>query len=126
MEFHAIPRTWNPAGNRFGLEGADEPLVAFLLIFVTSDARHDDEVTQTYKTILARVEKEAKKRRLYHPFLFANYVAQWQGVFGSYGDANRKSLAEVANVYDLERTFQCLQPGSFKISSMDRARQSKV
>ncbi|KAH8898673.1 FAD-binding domain-containing protein [Thozetella sp. PMI_491] len=124
MEFHAIPRTSNPAGNRFGLEGADGPLVAFLLIFVTSDSRHDDEVTQTQKTILARVEKEAKKRCMYHPFLFANYAAQWQDVFGSYGDHNRKFLTEVANVYDPERTFQRLQPGSFKISTLTRARQS--
>ncbi|KAH7308921.1 hypothetical protein B0I35DRAFT_453531 [Stachybotrys elegans] len=116
MEFHAIPRTSSPAGNMFGIERADGPFVAFLLIFVTTDPRHDNEVTETQKEILGRIEKEAKKRHLYHPFLFANYSAQWQEVFGSYGDANRRFLSEVANVYDPDRVFQCLQSGSFKIS----------
>ncbi|KAF5232118.1 hypothetical protein FANTH_13114 [Fusarium anthophilum] len=126
MEFHAIPRTSSPAGNTFGLEKADRPLVAFLLIFVTSDARHDEDVTQTQKTILARIEKEAKKRNLYHPFIFANYAAQWQNVFDSYGDANRKFLTEVANEYDPDRVFQRLQPGSFKINSVDSVGQAKM
>ncbi|KAG7407195.1 Bifunctional solanapyrone synthase [Fusarium oxysporum f. sp. rapae] len=126
MEFHAIPRTSSPAGNMFGLERADGPLVVFLLIFVASDARHDDEVTQTQKTILGHIEKEAKRRHLYHPFLFANYSAEWQNVFGSYGDANRKFLTEVANEYDPDRVFQCLQPGSFKISNPGSGRQAKV
>jgi hypothetical protein len=126
MEFHAIPRTTSPAGNRFGLEGADGPLVSFLLIFVTSDAQHDDEVTETLQKIIGRIEKEAKVRRLYHPFLFANYSAQWQNVFDSYGDANNKFLTDVANVYDPERVFQSLQPGSFKFNSSRRYIQAKV
>jgi FAD/FMN-containing dehydrogenase len=126
MEFHAIPQTTNPAGNRFGLEGADGPLVSFLLIFVAEDARHDPEVTQTMKTIIARVEEEAKKRGLYHPFIFANYAAEWQAVIPSYGDANRRFLTDVANVYDPEQTFQTLQSGSFKIKGLDNARQLKM
>jgi len=126
MEFHAIPRTTSPAGNRFGLEGADGPLISFLLIFTTSDAQYDNEVTETLQKILGLIESEAKKRNLYHPFLFANYSAQWQNVFDSYGEANIKFLTEVANVYDPERVFQSLQPGSFKCSSPGRVRQSKV
>lgn len=126
MEFHAIPRTSSPAGNMFGLEKAEGPLVSFLLIFTTSDARYDKEVTETQQTIIGRVEKEAKKRHLYHPFLFPNYSAQWQNVLGSFGDANTKFLTEVANVYDPDRVFQCLQPGSFKISSPGKVRQAKV
>ncbi|KXJ93628.1 hypothetical protein Micbo1qcDRAFT_220247 [Microdochium bolleyi] len=126
MEFHAIPRTTNPAGNMFGLVEADRPLVTFLLIFMSSDARQDEEVVQTQKTIIARVEKEAKKLSLYHPFLFPNYAGQWQNVFGSFGDANRRFLAEMANAYDPRQVFQTLQPGSFKVSSVDQARQSKV
>lgn len=116
MEFHAIPRSSSPAGNMFGLEGAEGPLIIFLLIFSTSDARHDGEMTETQQRILGRIKNEAKKRHLYHPFLFANYSAKWQDVFGSYGDANLSFLTEVANVYDPDRVFQCLQPGSFKIS----------
>jgi hypothetical protein len=126
MEFHAIPRTSSPAGNMFGLEGADGPLISFLLIFTTSDARHDHEVTETQQRILGRMENEAKKRHLYHPFLFANYSAQWQNVFDSYGDANTKFLTEVANVYDPDRVFQNLQPGSFKVNSSRRVRQAKA
>jgi hypothetical protein len=126
MEFHAIPRTTNPAGNMFGLEGADGPLISFLLIFVTSDAKHDNEVTETLQKIIGRVEEESKKRRLYHPFLFANYSAQWQNVIDSYGEASTKYFTEVANVYDPERVFQRLQAGSFKVGSSAKTRQAKV
>ncbi|KAF5680607.1 FAD-binding domain-containing protein [Fusarium heterosporum] len=126
MEFHAIPQSTSPAGNMFGLETADGPLVSFLLIFTTSDARYDDDVTETQQTILEKIKKEAKRRHLHHPFLFANYAAQWQDVFSSYGDTNRKFLTEIADKYDPDRVFQCLQPGSFKISSPDRARQAKA
>ncbi|KAI4944260.1 hypothetical protein J4E91_008815 [Alternaria rosae] len=126
MEFHAIPQTPSPAENRFGLEGVDGPLVSFLLIFVTSEARYDNEVTETLQKIIGLVEKEARKRNLYHPFLFANYSAQWQPVMDSYGEGNIKYLTEVANVYDPNRVFQRLQPGSFKFSSPRRAIQAKV
>lgn len=126
MEFHAIPRTTNPAGNMFGLEGADGPLISFLLIFVTSDANYDNEVTRMQQTIIRRVEEEARKRQLYHPFLFPNYSAQWQNVFDSFGEASRRYLTEVANVYDPQRVFQRLQHGSFKVSSPSRVRDAKV
>jgi hypothetical protein len=126
MEFHAIPRTTSSAGNRFGLEGADGPHVSFLLIFVTPDAQHDNEVTELLQEIIGQVEKEAKKRHLYHPFLFANYAAQWQDVVPSYGEVNNKFLSEVATVYDPERVFQSLQPGSFKFSSPGKVIQAKV
>jgi hypothetical protein len=114
MEFHAVPRTLEPADNVYGLTGAKGPLISFLLIFSTSHEQYDAEVIATQQRILEKVKEEAEKRGLYHPFLFANYAGQWQDVVGSYGASNVEYLSEVSKRYDPEQVFQRLHSGSFK------------
>lgn len=117
MEFHALPRTLSPAGNMFGLDKIEGPLISFLLIFSTKLERYNAEVIATQQRIIERVKEEAEKRGLYHNFLFANYSGEWQDVIGSYGDANVKFLSEVGKAYDSEQVFQHLHLGSFKMSA---------
>ncbi|KAK4898462.1 hypothetical protein LTR27_004059 [Elasticomyces elasticus] len=116
MELHALPRNLSPADNVFGLEQTEEQLISFLLLFTYTSEIHDEEVIITQQRIIARVRKEAEKRKLFHPFLFPNYSAQWQDVIGSFGEANVKFLQNVSKKYDPEQIFQQLQTGSFKVS----------
>ena len=123
MEFHAIPRTFSPADNVYGLDNAEEPLISFLLIFGTKLERHNAELIATQKRIIGRVQVEAERRKLYHPFLFNNYSGEWQDVIGSFGEDNLKLLSQAAEVYDPEQVFQHLQSGSYKVTGHGREKK---
>jgi len=115
LEFHALPRTLSPVDNVYGLGDTGVPWISFLLIFGTKHERHNTELIAVQKSICAKVQAEAERRGIYHPFLFSNYAGEWQDVVGSYGEETLKSLSEVAKVYDPEQVFQHLQSGSFKL-----------
>jgi len=123
MEFHALPRTFSPADNVYGLDNTEGPLISFLLIFSTSLEKHNAELIATQQRIIGRVKDEAERRSLYHPFLFSNYAGEWQDVIGSYGEQNLKFLSQVAEAYDPEQVFQQLQSGSFKVSGHSREKK---
>lgn len=122
MEFHALPRAFDPPVNVYGLRREDGPLIAVMIAFSTTDKSYDGEVIATQQRLLAKIRTEAEKRNLYHPFLFANYAGRFQDVVGSYGEENAQFLSEVAKVYDPERVFQRLQQGTFKFSDIERNR----
>lgn len=115
LEFHALPRTPNPADNVYGLDNMGQPLVSIMLAFGTVFKRHDYTLIALQQRILGKIKEVAQQRGLYHPFLFANYAGPFQDVVGSYGNNNVKFLREVADEYDPSGVFQRLQPGGFKI-----------
>ncbi len=58
---------------------------------------------------------EEKKMGLYHRYIYQNYAAASQDVFGGYGEENRQRLLEIQRRYDPEGVFSRLQPGVFKV-----------
>lgn len=115
LEFHALPRSPKPHDNMYGLENESRPLVSIMLAFATVDKRYDFMLFALQDRILGRIRDAAEQRGLFHPFLFANYAGPFQDVTGSYGEANRRILREIAMEYDPEGVFQRLQPGGFKL-----------
>lgn len=122
MEYHALPRAFDPPNNVYGIGKGDGPLISLMIAFSTTDERYDDEVIATQQCLLRKIRAEAEKRNLYHPFLFANYAGRFQDVMGSYGSKNAQFLSEMARVYDPEQIFQHLQQGTFKVNDLVQTR----
>ncbi|EXL66327.1 hypothetical protein FOPG_17493 [Fusarium oxysporum f. sp. conglutinans race 2 54008] len=115
LEFHAVPRSRNPADNAYNLPEDNKPLIVLMIAFGSPYRRYDYEVIHAQQCIIEKIKAEAKSRGLYHPFLFANYAGPFQDVLGSYGEQSLTALSEAANQYDPDQVFQNLQPGSFKL-----------
>jgi hypothetical protein len=65
--------------------------------------------------MVARANATAYAQGLGNAFLYQNYAAAEQDVFGSYGAANLARLRAVSRKYDPARVWQILQPGYFKV-----------
>jgi hypothetical protein len=55
--------------------------------------------------IMDKVISVAKKRGLYHPFIYQNYSGAGQSVFEGFGTENRARLSEIQKKYDPEGVF---------------------
>ena len=64
---------------------------------------------------IARIEALAKEMGVYHPFIYQNYAAKGQNVFGGYKPENRERLQKISKKYDPRGTFTRLQPGYFNL-----------
>ncbi|KAF4333054.1 FAD-binding domain protein [Fusarium beomiforme] len=124
LEFHAVPRSRNPADNAYNLPEDNKPLIVLMIAFGSPYRRYDYDVIHAQQCIIEKIKAEAKSRGLYHPFLFANYAGPFQDVLGSYGEQSLTALSEAANQYDPDHVFQNLQPGSFKLGV--RGQSSKM
>ncbi len=63
-------------------------------------------------TALAKAIEAGKRMGLYHPFVYSNYGAASQNVFGGYSAGARQRLLDIQELYDPGRTFAKLQPES--------------
>lgn len=66
-------------------------------------------------SFIDRSTAAAKDMGLDYKFIYQNYAAKGQDVFGGYGEANKQRLIKISENYDPERVFQELQPGYFKL-----------
>jgi hypothetical protein len=80
-----------------------------------SKAEDDNIMHQFSEKVLKRAVEEAKEMGLYHRYIYQNYAAASQDVFGGYGEENRQRLLEIQRRYDPEGMFSRLQPGGFKL-----------
>ena len=79
----------------------------------TDDAR----ITLAANTFIANAVAAAKTAGLNYKYIYQNYAAAGQDVFGGYGEANRERLIEISRAYDPNRVFEKLQPGYFKVEA---------
>jgi hypothetical protein len=80
-----------------------------------SNAADDARFEALNDEIMDKVIAIAKKRGLYHPFIYQNYAGPGQDVYAGYGAESRARLSEVQRKYDPEGVFWKLQPGYFKV-----------
>jgi hypothetical protein len=85
------------------------------LVIRWSKAEDDNIIHQFGEKFLKRVVEEAKEMGLYHRYIYQNYAAASQDVFGGYGEENRQRLLEIQRRYDPEGVFSRLQSGGFKV-----------
>lgn len=101
--------------NTLGLQPTDDRLVVYLLSVAYSNESDDVIVTETAKTLFAKIAIAAAKRGVGRPFIYLNYAAPWQDPIGSYGVTNKAALQAASRRHDPEGLFQEGVPGGFKL-----------
>ena len=115
ISLNIIERMSQNGGNALGLSPEDAPLMLMNLNFGWSHAADDDKVHAATSRFLDRSVALAKEMHLHHRFVYMNYAALDQDVFGGYGEENLERLKSVQEKYDPEGVFKSLQPGYFKL-----------
>lgn len=80
-----------------------------------SAVHNDADVYRIAQTILNKAVALAQVKALGHGYLYQNYTASFQDVFGSYGTENKARLLRIQELYDPGKVFVDLQPGYFKL-----------
>ena len=105
--------------NSLGLAGHSGSLVVCLVSPSWSDAVQDEQVYKAARSLMADVERRAKKLGVYDPYIYLNYAAPWQDVIQSYGDESVEKLKRVRKTVDSGEVFTQKVPGGFKIPQGD-------
>lgn len=79
----------------------------------------DDRILNFASKFIARGVALAKCRKLAHRYIYQNYAAVDQKVFGSYGPTNYARLSAIHRKYDPTGVFTRLQPGYFKTNELE-------
>jgi FAD/FMN-containing dehydrogenase len=111
----AMQQMSKKGGNALGLSPTDGPLMHTLLYMVWDDAAKDNKLQQAALDFMSAAKAEAKKRGVYHDFIYLNYAGPYQNVIPSYGKEKLARLKAIAKKYDPTAVFQKLQPGGFKL-----------
>ena len=80
-----------------------------------TNAADDAAVFAAIDRFVSRSVKLAQKMELDNRFIYMNYAAKEQDVFGGYGKNNERKLKRIQREYDPEGVFKRLQPGYFKL-----------
>ncbi|KAL9064571.1 MAG: hypothetical protein Q9161_008793 [Pseudevernia consocians] len=102
-------------GNALGIAESDGPLNLVDIAISWSSPSDDSRVMAAASNFIDRSTAAAKDMGLDYKFIYQNYAAKSQDVFGGYGEANQQRLIKISEDYDPERVFQELQPGYFKL-----------
>lgn len=102
-------------GNALGIVPADGPLNLLNIAISWSDAADDERIMAAARNTVNKATAAAKAKGLDFRYLYQNYAAAEQDVFGSYGAENKQKLLNISRKYDPKRVLQLLQPGYFKI-----------
>jgi hypothetical protein len=111
----AMTQMSKKGGNALGLDPKDGPLFHCLLYMVWDDASKDDQFNKAALDFMNAAKVEAKKRGVYHRYIYMNYAGPYQNVVPGYGEANLAKLKKIAKKYDPSAVFQKLQPGGYKL-----------
>jgi hypothetical protein len=103
----------NPLGLIDELQGG--PLNLINIAVAWSNAADDARIFGGVRAMIGRMRETAQARGLGSKYLYQNYAAKEQDVFGSYGAANKQKILTASRKYDPARVFQKLVPGYFKI-----------
>lgn len=70
---------------------------------------------RTAQNIVDRAVIIGKEMGVHHPFIYQNYAAKSQDVFGGYSVENQERLRRIQKEVDPEGVFSRLQPGYFSL-----------
>ncbi|PBP27668.1 oxidoreductase FAD-binding protein [Diplocarpon rosae] len=102
-------------GNNLGLSPNDGNLVWGTAVISWEDPSFDNPIHAASRNFIAAINRAAKHRGLFHPYIYLNYALASQDPISSYGTANVQKLQNVSAKYDPEQVFQRLVPGGFKL-----------
>jgi hypothetical protein len=102
-------------GNSLGLEDTKEDLIIALFYFTSIVAATDQAITAAAKTLVENLNKAAKAKGVYNPYIYANYAGDFQDVMSGYGKKSRDFLLATAKKYDPDQLFQKQVPGGYKL-----------
>ncbi|KAH8804486.1 hypothetical protein F5884DRAFT_883984 [Xylogone sp. PMI_703] len=98
-------------GNVLGIVPENGALVVIALLWCWENAEHDKTILDAAASFMQRVEAAATDRGTFHRYIYLNYAAPEQDIYGSYGKENRKRLLDISGKYDPEQIFSKLRPG---------------
>ncbi|KAF9047035.1 FAD-binding domain-containing protein [Hymenopellis radicata] len=97
---------------------SDDNLILVLLMVDWQNVEDEMDIVQTVREWASWTEEQAKRRELFHPFLFMNYAGSSQDVYGRSVDKDTLGrLLKAQDVYDSDRTLSRLLRGGFKLTS---------
>ncbi|KFY43930.1 hypothetical protein V494_01751 [Pseudogymnoascus sp. VKM F-4513 (FW-928)] len=102
-------------GNALGIDLTKGPLILLNLAVSWSSEADDTRIYAALRNIVNRSNTAAHAAGLGNAYVYQNYAAAEQDVFGSYGAKNLAKLRAVSKKYDPSGVWQKLQPGYFKI-----------
>jgi hypothetical protein len=103
-------------GNFLGLEADDGDRVLFCLSVNWANKADDETVESAIRDLVEQANMEAQNLDAADDYIYQNYAASWQDVYGSVGDKNLKALKEISKRYDPSKLFQKAMPGGFKLA----------
>ncbi|KAM3421756.1 Bifunctional solanapyrone synthase [Cercospora zeina] len=112
----AMTRKGSPNVLGFGTRHANDTLIIALLCVSWRDAKDDELVEQVSRDVAKLSEDYAREKGTLDPYIYLNYAASGQDVFGGYGEGAKQSMQEVSTKYDPEGFFQEVKQGGFKLN----------
>jgi len=102
-------------GNALGITAANGPLVLINVSTKWNFTSDDAAIATWAKNVIDKTVALGKSRGLWNRYIYQNYAAQPQDVFGGYGNVSKTKLVATHKKYDPTDVFTKLQPGYFKI-----------
>ncbi|KAJ8457726.1 hypothetical protein ONZ45_g18199 [Pleurotus djamor] len=110
-----LQATANSGGSPLGLSPDDGDLILLNLNTVWASEADDSAMENAVQGVIDWATQEAKRRNVYHPWLYSNYALPGQQVYPSYGADNYLRLKGIQTLYDPENVFGRLWKGGFKM-----------
>lgn len=112
-----VDRMGRNGGNSLGLAGKG-PFLMFTAEPLWHEAKDSPLVFATMRTFFVKVEAEAKRLGVDHPYIYLNYANQYQNAFAGLEKQTKLFLNAISCKYDPDGVFQGLRGAGFKL---DRA-----
>ncbi|KAJ8482389.1 hypothetical protein ONZ45_g14965 [Pleurotus djamor] len=102
-------------GTPLGLSPSDGDLILLNLNTVWASKSDDAAMEAAVRGVIDWATAEAKRRNVFHPWLYSNYALPEQKVYPSYGADNHRRLKLIKRRYDPSNVFGRLWKGGFKL-----------
>ncbi|KAF7192255.1 FAD-dependent monooxygenase yanF [Pseudocercospora fuligena] len=102
-------------GNALHLDSNESPLFLFVMEPYWYDGSQNDRVRKAEENLLIRTQEEARRRGLFHSFVYQNYADPRQDVFAGYGKGAVEFLRGVSSRYDPHGVFQYQRASGFHL-----------
>jgi hypothetical protein len=80
-----------------------------------NDSSADASINAAAEALIDQGTKAAKRRCLFHEFVYLNYALPSQDPIAGYGKENQSKLRRISRQHDPAQAFQRLVPGGFKL-----------
>ncbi|KEY69603.1 hypothetical protein S7711_06230 [Stachybotrys chartarum IBT 7711] len=101
--------------NALGFDGQTKTMACFLISPAWSHAADDERIYAAARSLIADIERRAKRLGVYDPYIYLNYAAPWQKVIEGYGSENVRRLQTLRARVDPKGFFTRKVLGGFKI-----------